>query len=320
MTLRRLPAAAAAATLLILPVGSADAQTAAPDIPLDAVESHLDAFQGIADENDGNRALGTPGYQGSVDYVKGKLQSAGYDVTVQTVPTPFGETQNVVADMTGSTSGPVVMLGGHLDSVADGPGINDNGSGAAGILQTALTYAESGEKPRNTLRFAFWGGEEQGLLGSTHYVDSLSEDERGKINAYVNVDMIGSPNSAYFVYDDNDAGNFIRDDLTKYYGSKGINSEYVDVNGRSDHAAFREHGIPTGGVFSGAEETKTEGQAKEWGGTAGEPFDPCYHQSCDGRDNIDPKALDQHADALGHILWTYAGKDFSATSAHRSAA
>src|SRR5699024_7124912 len=142
-------------------------------------------------------------------------------------------------------------------------------------------------EPTATMKFAFWGAEEQGLLGSTHYVDSLGQSEIDAIEAYVNADMIGSPNIGYFVYDDNPNGTFVRDDLTRLFEAAGINSEYVDVNERSDHASFIESGVPTGGVFSGAEGVKSSAQMGKWGGTAGQAYDSCYHSACDDRSNLD---------------------------------
>ncbi|WP_018156367.1 M20/M25/M40 family metallo-hydrolase [Demetria terragena] len=308
----RLSAAIAAVAFLGVPLSSADARSASSDIDLGAMQGHLKALQQISDEH-GGRGTGTTGYQKSVDYVKGKLQGAGYQVTVQPFDTQLGTSYNVIAEMPGTSPGPVVMVGGHLDS-ADNAGINDNGSGTAGVLETALAFAKSGEKPRNTLRFAFWGAEELNLVGSTHYAEGLGTQGRDRIQAYLNVDMIASKNAAYFVYDDNPAGNFIRDDLTKYFTSAGVQSEYTDPNGRSDHAALRRYGIPTGGIFTGAEQIKTSAQAQKWGGTAGKPYDSCYHQACDDMTNINTTALDRHADAIGHLLWSYADKDFGSAN------
>src|SRR5690606_5842607 len=95
----------------------------------------------------------------------------------------------------------VVMAGGHLDSVAEGPGVNDNATGAATLLEIAKAVAEHGVKPEKRLRFAWWGAEEQGRLGSQHYVKGLSGGERSEISAYLNFDMLGSPNPGHFVYD-----------------------------------------------------------------------------------------------------------------------
>ena len=83
------------------------------------------------------------------------------------------------------------MAGAHLDSVQDGPGINDNGSGSAALLETAIQMAKV--KPANTVRFAWWGAEESGLLGSEHYVAGLTEDEADAIALYLNFDMVALP-------------------------------------------------------------------------------------------------------------------------------
>ena len=110
---------------------------------------------------------------------------------------------NVIAESKGGDPNNVVMAGAHLDSVARGPGINDNGSGRAAILETALQMAKV--KPRNKLRFAWWGAEEAGLVGSTAYVAGLSQAEKDRIALYLNFDMVGSPNHVFFVYDGDDS-------------------------------------------------------------------------------------------------------------------
>ena len=110
------------------------------------------------------------------------------------------QTTNVLADTGAGDAAQTVVVGAHLDSVTEGPGINDNGSGVAGDLEVALQMARLGIQPRRQLRFAFWGAEESGLLGSQHYVDTLG-DGLGSIYANLNFDMIGSPNYVRFVYD-----------------------------------------------------------------------------------------------------------------------
>ena len=106
---------------------------------------------------------------------------------------------NVIADLPGKNMNNVVMSGAHLDSVPEGPGINDNGSGSAALLETALMMAKV--KPENSLRFAWWGAEELGLIGSTDYVESLDPTELERIALYMNYDMVGSPNYMFMVYD-----------------------------------------------------------------------------------------------------------------------
>ncbi|MDX2971347.1 M28 family metallopeptidase [Kribbella solani] len=282
-----------------------------PDISVTNTKAHLDQLQSIATGNGGNRYTGRPGYKASADYVKAKLDAAGYTTTLQSFSTSAGTSYNVIAEWPHGDANHVVMAGSHLDSVSVGPGINDNGSGSAGVLETALAYAASGQTPKNRLRFGFWGAEELGLLGSKYYVNNLPAADRAKIELYLNFDMIASPNPGYFVYDDNPAGDGARDELVSYFTSKKVQTEFIDVQGRSDHAAFRSLGIPTAGTFSGAEEIKSSAQATKWGGTAGRAFDPCYHRSCDTISNLDLTSLDRQIDAIGHMIWTYAQKDYT---------
>ncbi|WP_392544661.1 M20/M25/M40 family metallo-hydrolase [Oryzobacter telluris] len=308
------PVLAAALAASVLTATAPTATAASPDIPVANVQAHLAQLQSIATANGGNRGTGKPGYLASVNYVKGKLEAAGFTTTTQSFSTSSGTSYNLLAELPGGDPNSVVMMGAHLDSVANGAGINDNGSGSAGVLEAALAYAASGQTPRNKVRVGFWGAEELGLLGSKHYMSSLSTTEKDKIELYLNYDMIGSPNPGYFVYDDNPVGNTARDELTAWYTSKGIPWEYIDVQGRSDHAAFRSHGIATSGIFSGAETVKTSAQAQKWGGTAGTAFDRCYHSSCDSSSNINVTALDRGADLIGHMLWLYAAKDLGGTT------
>ncbi|MFC7492429.1 MULTISPECIES: M28 family peptidase [unclassified Knoellia] len=290
------------------------AVAASPDISVTNTQAHLNQLQSIATANGGNRYTGRPGYAASISYLKGKLDAAGYTTTVQNFSTSAGMTSNLIAEWPAGDANNVVMLGGHLDSVSNGAGINDNGSGSAGVLEAALAYAASGQSAKSRLRIGFWGAEELGLLGSKFYMNSLSSTEKNKIRVYLNFDMIGSPNPGYFVYNDNPVGNAARDELTSWYASKGIPWEYIDVQGRSDHAAFRSYGIATAGIFSGAETLKSSSQASKWGGTAGRAFDPCYHSSCDNINNINLTALDRGVDVIGHMLWLYAAKDYGTTT------
>ena len=311
-----LSAVAAGALVASALAGSTSPAVAAPspDLSLTNVTAHLQQLQNIATANGGNRATGRPGYKASLDWVKAKLDAVGYTTQVQSFSTSSGTSYNLVADWPGGDPEHVVMTGAHLDSVAAGPGINDNGTGSAAVLEAALAWAASGNTPRNHLRFAWWGAEEQGLLGSNRYMATLPTADKDRIDLYMNYDMVGSPNPGYFVYNDNPAGNGARDSVTAYYTSKGIPWEYIDVQGRSDHASFRSYGIPTTGIFSGAETTKTSAQAQKWGGTAGAAFDPCYHRSCDTMSNLSTTALDRNLDAIGHMVWLYADKDYGTTT------
>ncbi|RZS39280.1 aminopeptidase S [Herbihabitans rhizosphaerae] len=283
---------------------------AAPDIPVANVQAHLGELQKIGDANGGNRAHGKPGFKASLDYVKGKLDAAGFTTAVQEFQYNGGTGYNLIADWPGGDENNVIMAGAHLDSVTRGPGINDNGSGTAGILEVALTVSQQQLKPANHLRFAWWGAEELGLIGSSHYVDKLSSGDKDKIKSYLNFDMIGSPNAGYFVYEGADAPSGsveIQQLLEKGMSDKGVQSELTELGGRSDHAAFARAGIPVGGLFTGAEGQMTSEQAQKWGGQAGQAYDRCYHQSCDTKDNINEKALDANSDVIAHAVWTLAG-------------
>jgi len=443
-------------------------------VTLDGVSEHLDAFQEIADEHDGTRASGTPGYEASVDYVVRQLRRAGYrprvqeftfpffqqlapstfeqtdpnpttyvegtdyftadfsgsgDVTgavqavdltlppgaepnsstsgcedsdfagftagnialIQRGTCPFGEkvanaveaeaagvvifnegqpgrtdafpgtlggpttvpvvmtsfaigsslatgsptvhlvtstlseerqTWNVLADTRHGRADRTVVVGAHLDSVLAGPGINDNGSGSAAILEVAQQLGRTANRGqghghgslRNRVRFAFWGAEESGLLGSEHYVSSLSERQLANIALNLNFDMVASPNFVRFVYDgdgsDSDEAGPAGSDrieaaFVRWFERQGLETEPTAFDGRSDYGPFIYAGIPAGGLFTGAEGLKTAEEALVYGGTAGEPYDPCYHEACDDRDNINDEVLDQMADAIAHATWLW---------------
>ncbi|MFJ9645069.1 M28 family metallopeptidase [Streptomyces sp. NPDC101206] len=285
-------------------LASPPAATAAPtppDIPVANVKAHLAQFQSIASANGGNRAHGRAGYKASIDYVKGKLDAAGFTTTLQTFTSSGATGYNLIADWPGGDPNSVLMAGSHLDSVTSGPGINDNGSGSAAVLETALAVSRAQLQPTKHLRFGWWGAEELGLVGSKYYVNSLSGTEKAKISGYLNFDMIGSPNPGYFVYDDDPT---IEQTFKTYFSGLGIPTEIeTEGDGRSDHAPFKNAGIPVGGLFTGADYTKTAAQAQKWGGTAGQAFDRCYHSSCDTTANINDTALDRNADAVAYAVW-----------------
>jgi Zn-dependent M28 family amino/carboxypeptidase len=224
-------------------------------------------------------------------------------------------TSNVLAEKTGANDQNVVMAGAHLDSVLAGPGINDNGSGSAAILEAAEQLAHV--DTRNTLRFAWWGAEESGLVGSTNYVNGLSQAQKDRIALYLNFDMIGSPNYI-FMTQDADQSSFtapvavpdgsvaIEDLFESFYTLSGQPYDDAAFDGRSDYQAFIVNNIPAGGTFTGAEGRKTAEQQGIWGGTTGAQFDPCYHAACDTFANNSNAALAVNADLVGFALLTYA--------------
>ncbi|MFF3376173.1 M28 family metallopeptidase [Streptomyces sp. NPDC002680] len=274
---------------------------AAPDLPLANVKAHLTQLQSIATANGGNRAHGRTGYRASLDYVKAKLDAAGFTTTIQQFTASSRTGYNLIADWPGGDPEQVIMAGSHLDSVTSGAGINDNGSGSAAVLEIALAVSRAQYQPTKHLRFAWWGAEELGLVGSRYYVNNLSAANRARIDGYLNFDMIGSPNPGYFVYDDDPT---IEQTFKDYYAGLGIATEIeTEGDGRSDHAPFKNVGVPVGGLFSGADYIKTAAQAAKWGGTSGQAFDRCYHSSCDTTANINDTALDRNSDAAAYAVW-----------------
>jgi Zn-dependent M28 family amino/carboxypeptidase len=243
------------------------------------------------------------------------LGQPGAAARVRVDPPQVITQHNVIAESRAGDPNNVVMVGAHLDSVLRGPGINDNGSAVGAILETARQMALV--QPRNKVRFALWGGEEAGLVGSTAYMNGLSTEERDQIALYLNFDMIGSPNHVFFVYDGDDSDGVgagpgpagspaIEATFESFYASRGAPYKGTDFSGRSDYGPFIANGIPAGGLFTGAEGIKTAAEAAIWGGTAGQQYDPCYHLACDTYANNNDQALDVNADAVAYGALKYA--------------
>jgi Zn-dependent M28 family amino/carboxypeptidase len=245
------------------------------------------------------------------------LAQAGSRASITLAPPQETTQYNVIAESRSGDPNNVVMVGAHLDSVQGGAGINDNGSGSAAILETALQMAKV--KPRNKLRFAWWGAEEAGLVGSTAYVASLTPEQVAKIALYLNFDMVGSPNHVFFIYDGDDSDGVgapagpagsaeIEKVFEAFYTQRGVPFKGTDFTGRSDYGPFIAAGIdiPAGGLFTGAEGVKTAAEAATWGGTAGVAYDACYHQACDTLANVNLAALDINIDAVAYATLLFA--------------
>lgn len=273
-------------------------------------EGRTDAFFGT---------LGGPGSTipvvGAAFSVGEELAAGGVEVRMfVNAKSEIRTSANVIAETPGGRDDRVVVVGAHLDSVPEGPGIQDNGSGSAAILEIALQMAELGIEPRNQVRFAWWGAEEAGLLGSEYYVSQLSARDIKDIALNLNFDMIGSPNFVRFVYDGDGSSSEAGPNGSKnieavfldYFGEQGLATEPTAFDGRSDYGPFIAVGIPAGGLFTGAEGIKTPEEVAIYGGIAGEAYDPCYHLTCDTFDNISIEALDQMSDAAAHAVMTFA--------------
>jgi Zn-dependent M28 family amino/carboxypeptidase len=273
--------------------------------------------QGDAEDRKGliNATLGD-GYAGGIPaffatYDNGVhwARSEGLEVSMKAdVVREQTQSYNLVAETKRGNPDNIVMAGAHLDSVYEGAGINDNGSGSAALLEMAVQMSKA--FPQNKVRFAWWGAEEAGLVGSTEYVKALSGEEKAKIKVYLNYDMIGSTNFGNFIYDGNGSsfdlqgppGSAATEKLfEKYFELRGLEFEGSEISFRSDYAQFFEEGIAFGGLFTGAEGVKTEEQVAKFGGEAGVSYDPCYHAECDDLLNISEQALEINADASAFV-------------------
>ncbi|MGV9979718.1 M28 family peptidase [Micromonospora wenchangensis] len=298
------PPASATPTARPATAAPAVAALAAPDVQVANVQAHLAQFQSIATSNGGNRRAGSAGYTASVAYVKSKLQAAGYTVTEQTCTSCTYQGNNVIAEWPQGPTTDVVMFGAHLDGVAAGPGINDNGSGSSVLLENALVLAQQNPTMTKRVRFAWWNGEEQGLQGSKFYVNSLTTAQKGYIKGYYNFDMVASTNGGYFI---NRVTSTTAAPLKAYWDSLGLSpEENTEGQGRSDDYSFQQAGIPTSGYAMGASARKTSSQASKWGGTANAAYDPCYHSSCDTTSNINATGLNRSADGVAYAIWDLA--------------
>ncbi len=306
------------------------------DFGLKALNAELHGAAGALIFNEGT--LGDPDRNGPIGGTIG-----GYGVTIPVIESTYAvgrylvdhptatvdfaasgqtdtlETRNVIAESKSGRSDRVVISGAHLDSVPEGPGIQDDGSGTAAQIEVAQEMGELNINLRNKVRFIWFSGEEQGLFGSTFNADSLTKAERGNVVAMLDFDMIASPNFALLIYDGdgsefgfagpNGSGNVERV-FQDFFDARGLYTERIPFDGRSDYDEYTAVGIPAGGIFTGAEVHKTPAQQAEWGGVVSDgpegQFDPCYHLACDTFDNINDEVLAITSDAVAHSVLTFA--------------
>ncbi|MGY3684642.1 M20/M25/M40 family metallo-hydrolase [Streptomyces sp. TE33382] len=253
----------------------------APEVTADQVMPHLRALQSAADRTGGNRAHGTRGFQQSLTYVKGVLDRAGFRTSLRPFTHNGAPGYNLIADWPGGGDPDhVVLVGAHLDSVGAGPGMNDNGSGSAAVLATAVAMSRAGVAPKRHLRFAWWGAEEQGLIGSKDYVRKLSAAEREKTDVYLNFDMTGTRSVRQWlvVHDEPRA----TEAFEAYFAAVGLPTFDVGIGG-SDHESFGDAGIPVSGFSTG--------------------LGDCHHDACDRIGNVDPAVQTLSANAVLGVTW-----------------
>lgn len=264
------------------------------------------------------------------DSVAAALTSGPVTMRIKTdTDSSIKQTKNVIADLPGGRPDRVVVVGAHLDSVLEGPGMNDNGSGGSMNLELALRMKKHHLRPRNKVRFIWFAAEESGLLGSEYYVANLTPSELSNIAMNLNFDMVASPNYVRFVYDGDgsdtpNAGPPGSDKIEQVFNAffkwRQLPVEPTAFDGRSDYGPFIDAGIPAGGLFTGAEALKTDAQAAIYGGTAGVALDPCYHQACDTYDNNNEKVLGQMTAATGFTTMWFAYRDLAAPTPKSKAA
>jgi Zn-dependent M28 family amino/carboxypeptidase len=267
----------------------------------EGTEGRKDAFSGQLNKLNSVPVLGV-----SYEFGRSLEAAARHGTTVRIAVDAIAgmrTTRNVLAETGTNGHGPSLIVGAHLDSVPEGPGINDNGSGSAVVLEAALRLARQLAESGIAVRFAFWGAEERGLVGSRHHVASLSDEERRRIDLYVNLDMVGSTNFVRYVQGPAAVGDglamIVRRELLVDFREHGLPVEERDgTRTGTDDASFSQKGIPTIGLYTGAGGLKSEALASVFGGEAGRPYDACYHQACDTIDNINREVLDQNTRAV----------------------
>jgi len=246
--------------------------------------------------------------------------SAGAAVTLRAAITgksAMAPTYNLFAETVAGRNDQVILIGAHLDSVIEGPGINDNGSGTAALLEVSRQIDLQGYTPKNKIRFAWWAAEENGLIGSYHYLDNLSPTEVRNIAMYLNVDSIASHNFIRGVedadlsdtidypetiYSETPKGSgTIEQVLLDYFHAQGLPTKPTPLTGLTDYEGFAKYGIPFGGLYAGLDGMKTEAEALLFGGMAGEPYDSCYHKACDTVSNMNTQIFTENARAVAHV-------------------
>ncbi|MDP2438541.1 MAG: M28 family peptidase [archaeon] len=222
-------------------------------------------------------------------------------------------TQNVLCVTPQGDTTSQIVIGSHLDSVPAGPGINDNGSGTSVLLQLAIQASRNKISIKNQIIFAWWSGEESGLLGSTYFV---SVANKANIALNINNDMLGSPNGIRQILNGANANEPIRPASTAiqrlyedYFSANNLPYAMKDFNGRSDYGPFIAQNIPAGGLATGAEVIKNMTERSIYGGLANTAYDPCYHQPCDTIENINWTYLLQMGQASAFTLESLTGQD-----------
>ncbi len=228
--------------------------------------------------------------------------------------------RNILAQTKTGSPHEVVVVGAHLDGSRAGPGINDDGSGVAAVLETALQLGPLAPV-NNAVRFVFWGAEKDGLNGVMEYVFGMDRDQLNDIALYLNFTMLGSANAGFFTDDGDQSGPpapgvsaadvpegsaGIERTLAGYLNLAGKRAADMPLDTRADYHPFMVAGVPIAGMTTGAAQPKTTVQARLWGGQAGVPYDPNFQSPRDTVDNINREALGIMGSGAGFAVGSYA--------------
>ena len=311
------------------PVASVSKNSYISQMQLDSkrMMAHLHAFSDIAQNNQGNRAVGTQGGLRSRDYIVALAKQAGYKVQLQSFQNREKvQGTNIIVEISGKSTRDSILVGAHYDSVKMGPGINDNASGVAVLLEIMQQFATQKIQPKNTLQLAFWDSEEEGIAGSRAYVQQLTAAQLKTTKAYINLDMVGTQKPEVLVLDadrstvdeleqqlkqsdmqaedyqavlsglraiPSHAGDLaLEKALNAFYRPREVQpKEDLSILTASDTAPFLGK-LPVAMISYTHEQM--QGDELE--------FIPCYHKSCDRIDKVDAKSMQLAAHAVLHLL------------------
>ncbi|EXB28138.1 M42 glutamyl aminopeptidase family protein [Acinetobacter baumannii 1437282] len=289
--------------------------------------THLHVFEQIAKQHGGNRAVGTQGGLASADYILDHAKKAGFTTELQAFENrEKTKGQNIIVEIPGESKQDIILLGAHYDSVKMGPGINDNASGVALLLELMAQLSQQKIKPKHSIHLAFWDSEEVGIAGSQAYVKKLSAEQLKAIKAYINVDMVGTKDPEILIADGDKSsvdemekmlkergmqeqdykplldglrsipshsGDLaLENTLKEFFKAKNLKiKEDVATLTASDTAPFLGK-VPVTSVILFNEQMK--GDELE--------FAPCYHKACDTIEQVDPKSMQLAGDAVVYLL------------------
>ncbi|WP_122899617.1 M20/M25/M40 family metallo-hydrolase [Acinetobacter sp. B51(2017)] len=277
---------------------------------------HLHALQKIAQTHAHNRAIGTEGGRQTVQYIRQTIKNMGLEpagMVFKNRHQLVGE--NVIVEIQGQSKDTAIIIGAHHDSVPMGPGINDNGSGVAVLLELIRQLKQQPQPPKHTLYFAFWDSEEDGIGGAQHFVNAMTSKQLEGIQAYINLDMVGTKDSTIQIADGDRSSIAEMENMLKARGMaendyKPITDSLAKIPHHPQDVVLEQHLRH----FFTARNIKVKDDVSTLTASDSAPFlgkvpvtsviffnqqmkgdelefAPCYHKACDTLDLIDPKSM-----------------------------